>query len=114
MAERRHGWAEPVSYTHLDVYKRQDPAPCAANGAKGPVRRQLGAKAKLFRQAGSKDVYKRQVGTAPVAAVLYFHEGTGMPLQTFHGKFLEAFGFFMGRNAVSYTHLQASGKQRTG
>lgn len=38
------------------------------------------------------------VGTAPVAAVLYFHEGTGMPLQTFHGKLLEAFGFFMGRN----------------
>ena len=25
--------------------------PCAANGAKGPVRRQLGAKAQLFRQA---------------------------------------------------------------
>ena len=27
--------------------------PCAANGAAGPVRRQLGAKAQLFRQAGT-------------------------------------------------------------
>ena len=28
--------------------------PCAANGAAGPVRRQLGAKAKLFRQAAAR------------------------------------------------------------
>ena len=60
----KKGWRTPFSFKitprrpaglvprRAERSDRRRP-PCAANGAAGPVRRQLGAKAQLFRQAGT-------------------------------------------------------------
>ena len=61
----KKGWRTPFSFKitprrpaglvprRVERSDRRRP-PCAANGAAGPVRRQLGAKAKLFRQAAAR------------------------------------------------------------
>ena len=69
----KKGWRTPFSFKitprrpaglvprRAERSDRRRP-PCAANGAAGPVRRQLGAKAKLFRQAVQPRLLNREAG----------------------------------------------------
>ena len=51
--------SEPVSYTHLDVYKRQAAAVGTGTVGEGMCNISLGTSGTIF--ISSKDVYKRQI-----------------------------------------------------
>ena len=116
-----HGLAaqgvKPVSYTHLDVYKRQLwntalwKSPGAASSMPPPSPSRMGTPSCAPEPPPSSDVYKRQApidgsGAAPYLDVAFLHDqvaGVGpRQFQQPRTGFPDGAG---SRDAVSYTHL---------